>query len=87
MKKNAILILVVVMMVSTVSIVSMVKNTQQSSFNGIECNAQGDFMPEPFDNTQFSPMETNESFCSGQGDIKPSPWPVEEKEDEDETLI
>ncbi len=80
MKRNFVVFLIVAVVVSTLSIWTMVRNTSDSSFqtyaNGIECNAQGDFKPEPFDDTMLAPLlptEKQNVFCSAQGDIKPDP--------------
>ncbi len=88
MKRITIIILVVAFVLSALSVWSMLKNCQDTSFkayaSSIECNAQGDFMPAPYDNTLIAPVKpngNNELFCSMQGDIMPKGWDEEEEED------
>ena len=89
MKRISIIILVVAFVLSALSVWSMLKDCQDTSFkvyaSGIECKAQGDFTPEPYDDTLIAPVtpiEAQNLFCSAQGDIKPEPWPEEEKEED-----
>ncbi len=90
MKRIPIIFLVVAFVLSALSVWSMLKDCQDTSFkayaSSIECNAQGDFMPEPYDDTLIAPLTPNENselLCSMQGDICPDPWPEEEKKEED----
>ena len=89
MKRIPIIFLVVAFVLSALSVWSMLKDCQDTSFkaytSSIECNAQGDFMPEPFEETFVTPSTQNENdiLCSMQGDICPDPWPEEEKKEED----
>ncbi|RLC46479.1 MAG: hypothetical protein DRI23_12340, partial [Candidatus Cloacimonadota bacterium] len=85
MKKNILVVFIAFALVSIFSVFSLVRNSGINSFNGIECNAQGDIMPEPYN--QLSDVALNSTICSAQGDIKPTPWVVEEDEEEDEGLV
>ena len=88
MKKRLVaVILTIALIISAFSVWSMVRNSQDNSFktyaSSIECNAQGDFMPEPFEETVVVPsvQKEDELYCSAQGDIKPASWDDEEEED------
>jgi len=79
MKGRMLLVLAVAVVISTLSIVSMIRsndvNSLQSYLCSIECNAQGDFMPEPYDSNLMAPAkQTDDKLCVAQGDIKPSTW-------------
>lgn len=79
MKRNLLLVLVVAVVISTLSVVSMIKNSNDNSFqayaSSMECNAQGDLMPEPFNDNLLAPSnETDDQMCIAQGDIKPASW-------------
>ena len=80
-------VFLVVFFVSTISIASIIKSAQNSSFEsfaeGYECHAQGNFMPQPFETEMIAPVETveeEENFCSLPGGILPRPW---DEEDDD----
>lgn len=79
MKGRMFLVLVVAVVISTLSVVSMIKNYDDNSLqtyvSSMECSAQGDFMPEPFDDNLLAPAnETDDQLCIAQGDIKPASW-------------
>ena len=87
MKRIPMIILVVACVLSVLSVWSMLKDYQDTSFkvyaSGIKCNAQGDFTPEPYDDTLIAPVtqiEAQDLFCSAQGDIKPASWDDEEED-------
>ena len=89
MKRIPIIILLVAFVLSALSVWSMLKDCQDTSFKAyarsIECNAQGDFMPEQYNDTLIAPVnpiKVQDLFCSAQGDIKPEPWPEEEEEED-----
>ncbi|MBL7149396.1 MAG: hypothetical protein ISS80_04920 [Candidatus Cloacimonetes bacterium] len=88
MNKNLIVILVVACIVSVLNVVAVVNSNSDVSFQSFAesriCNAQGDFMPQPYDDlliAPISPMEESDLFCSIQGDIMPPPF----EDDEDTT--
>ena len=85
MKKNILVVFIAFALVSIISVFSLVRNSGINSFNGIECNAQGDIMPEPYN--QLSDVALNSTICSARGDIKPTPWVVEDDEEEDESIV
>ena len=79
MKVKLMLVLAVAVVISALSVFSMVRNNDSSSLqtylSSMECNAQGDFMPEPYDSNLMAPAnETDEQLCIAQGDIKPAAW-------------
>ena len=86
MNKNLIVILVVACIVSVLNVVAVVNSNNDVSFQSFAeskvCNAQGDFMPQPYNNfliAPISPVKESVLFCSIQGDIMPPPF----EEDED----
>ena len=88
MNKNLIIILVVACVVSVLNVVAVVNSNNDVSFQSFAeskiCNAQGDFMPQPYEEfliAPISPAEESDLFCSIQGDIMPPPF----EEDEDKT--
>ena len=87
-KRLVVTILTVAIILSAFTVWSMVRKSQADSFktyaSGIECNAQGDFMPEPFEETFVTPSTQNENdiLCSMQGDIMPKGWDEEEEEED-----
>jgi hypothetical protein len=84
MKKNprnfVVTVFVVVFVVAALSVSSMVKNVRDGSFEafaeGSICTAQGDIMPESFDDVLIAPAtpENTELYCSAQGPIPPVGW-------------
>ena len=85
MKKKAVaLFLTVVFVLSAFSMYSMVSKIQTENAALIQCTAQGDFMPAPFEEViaEKSSISNNQDlFCSIQGDIMPPPF----EDDEDTT--
>ena len=88
MNKNLIIILVVACLVSILNVIAIVNSNNDVSFQSFAeskfCNAQGDFMPQPYDDlliAPISPVKESNLFCSIQGDIMPPPF----EEDEDTT--
>ena len=88
MNKNLIIILVVACIVSVFNVVAVVNSNNDVSFQSFAeskfCNAQGDFMPQPYDDlliAPISPVEESDMFCSIQGGIMPPPF----EDDEDKT--
>ena len=89
MKKRFVaVVLTIALILSAFSVWSMVRKSQDNSYktyaSSIECNAQGDFMPAPFEETVATPSVRNENdlLCSMQGDIKPKGWDEEEEEED-----
>ncbi len=87
MNKNLIVILVVACVVSVLNVVAVVNSNNDVSFQSFAeskvCNAQGDFMPQPYNNfliAPISPVEQSDLFCSIHGDFMPPPF----EEDDDE---
>ncbi len=79
MKGKMLLVLAVAVVISTLSIVSMTRSNDNDSLQSylcsMECNVQGDFMPEPYESNLMAPAnETDEQLCVAQGDIKPTTW-------------
>ena len=73
MRKNVIFVLLIAIIVSAVSVVSMITDSKDQSFQAYagseECNAQGDFKPEPFENMLLAPMQvTDELICRNQNE-------------------
>ena len=85
MKKNLIIILVVACFVSVLNIVAVVNSNNDASFQTYAeskiCTAQGDFMPEPYEDLLIAPIAPNKEiqlFCSAQGDVPPPAWDDED---------
>ena len=88
MNKNLIVILVVACIVSVMNVIAVINSNNDVSFQSFAesriCNAQGNFMPQPYDDlliAPISPAEESDLFCSIQGGISPPPF----EEDEDTT--
>ena len=83
-RKAVVLFLTVVFVLTTFSMYSMVSKVQAENASSIQCTAQGDFMPAPFEEVivEKSSISNNQDlFCSIQGGIMPPPF----EEDEDKT--
>ncbi|MBN2460114.1 MAG: hypothetical protein JXB60_00790 [Candidatus Cloacimonetes bacterium] len=89
-RKVVIGVFLVAIFFTSISVASIIKSSQDESFQafttGIECRAQGDIMPEPFDTDLVAPVtptEGNELFCSLPGGIAPRPW--DDTDDDDQS--
>ncbi len=83
-KKVVALFLTVVFVLTAFSMYSMVSRVQAENTASIQCTAQGDFIPAPFEEViveKSSTLNKNDLFCSIQGGIMPPPF----EEDEDTT--
>ncbi len=83
-KKVVALFLTVVFVLTAFSMYSMVSKVQAENAASIQCTAQGEFMPAPFEEIiveESSALNENDLFCSIQGGISPPPF----EEDEDTT--
>ena len=85
MKKNLIIILVVACVVSVLNIVAVVNSNNDISFQSFTeskiCTAQGDFMPEPYEELLIAPIIPTKEVkhhCSAQGDVPPPAWDDED---------
>ncbi|MBN1327092.1 MAG: hypothetical protein JW996_04000 [Candidatus Cloacimonetes bacterium] len=82
-------VLLVVFFTVTICVACIIKDARSNSFEsyarGIECTAQGDLMPEPFNSEVIAPLDAAETdlFCSGQGDIKPRGWDDDDDDSND----
>ncbi|MDO9576478.1 MAG: hypothetical protein Q7J16_01200 [Candidatus Cloacimonadales bacterium] len=73
MKKDVVFVLLIAVIVSAISVVSMINDNNNQSFlsfaGNMECSAQGDFQPEPFDELLIAPITgTSEPICSTQNE-------------------
>lgn len=71
MKRNVLVILIIAVCFSTLSVVTMIRSSKNQSFqsfaSNLECSAQGNFKPEPFDNILIAPISgADEPICSIQ---------------------
>jgi len=74
MKKNAIFVLIVALIFSTISVTTMLNNrntkSSQTYANKTESNTQGDIKPDPFNDLQIIPVsETDINICKNQKKI------------------
>ena len=80
-KKVVALFLTVVFVLTAFSMYSMVSRVQAENTASIQCTAQGDFMPAPFEEViveKSSTLNKNDLFCSAQGDVPPPAWDDED---------
>ncbi|MFC1898494.1 hypothetical protein ACFLYJ_02870 [Candidatus Cloacimonadota bacterium] len=75
MKRNVLIILVIVIVFSALSVVTMIRDSRNQSLStyatNLECSAQGDLKPETYDNKLLDPVAAeNDQLCSNQKEVK-----------------
>ena len=73
MKNKLVFVLVVAVVISALSIISTVRISSRTNYesyvNSLQCDAQGDIRPEPFDKELIVPQhDANEKLCITQSD-------------------